>query len=331
MFEVLKLGSRVLKSNFSTLPEPYKVTFAVTYNCNSKCKTCNIWKKKPKGELTIEEIKKIFSKISPSWLNITGGEPFLRNDIYKIAKIAKEYGVSMLNLTTNGLVPRAFEESKKISKLKFFRFVVTVSMDGPEEIHDKIRGIKGNWKRAIKLYKNLKKIKASGFQTYLGYTISKYNLGMIEKTIKDSGFDIRDFHFNIFHSSFYYDINGKSDGRFLNDIKYVIKNKKSIGMLSYIERIYIKHVEKYLKTGKSPFPCKALTSSCFIDPQGNVYPCTHWEMKLGNLRESDYDLKKIWNSKKAKEARKMIKKNKCPGCWTPCEAYQTILGNLLRM
>jgi len=78
-------------------------------------------------------------------------------------------------------------------------------------------------------------------------------------------------------------------------------------------------------------PCKALSVSCFIDPYGTIYPCTIFNKKLGNLRQANYNLKKIWNSKKSAEVRKLIKENKCPGCWTPCEAYQTILGNLINL
>ena len=97
------------------------------------------------------------------------------------------------------------------------------------------------------------------------------------------------------------------------------------------EKKYLKLIKKYYKTGMSPLPCKALSSSCFIEPDGGVYPCTSYANKLGNLRDFNYDLRKIWNSEKSKKVRKLIKDNKCGGCWTPCEAYQTIFGNLLRI
>jgi len=50
---------------------------------------------------------------------------------------------------------------------------------------------------------------------------------------------------------------------------------------------------------------------------------------LGSLRQFDFDLEKIWNFEKTKKIQKEIWKNQCPQCWTPCEAYQSILGNLL--
>jgi len=336
MREFLKLGSRIFSSNFSNLSEPYKLTFAITYQCNSRCKTCGIWKKTPKGELSTKEMERIFEKINPCWVNLTGGEPFLRKDLYKIAGFAKNRGAYLLNLTTNGLLgKKIIKETKRIIELDFPKFMVVVSMDGPKEAHDKIRGVKGNWEKSLDVFRELKSMSGKNFDTFLGYTISSHNIGMIEKTINDSGFEIKDFHFNVFHnSSLYYNNQkqmGAAESKVLEDVNYILKEKKGFDPVSYIEKKYLKLIENYFKTGKSPMPCNALNSSCFIEPDGEVYPCTSYEIKLGNLRNFDYNLKTIWNSKKAIKTRIMINKNKCGGCWTPCEAYQTILGNILKI
>jgi len=145
---------------------------------------------------------------------------------------------------------------------------------------------------------------------------------------------MKDFHFNIFHtSSFYYNTHKQQilpeKDELLEDINYILKEKGSIGVLSLLERKYIKLIKEYLDTGKSPMKCKALVSSCFIASNGDVYPCITFNKKLGNIRESNYNLKKIWNSEISFSIRKMIEENRCDGCWTPCEAYQTILGNLM--
>ena len=80
--------------------------------------------------------------------------------------------------------------------------MVVVSLDGPKHVHDKIRGVRDNWEKAITLYKELKKISRSNpnFQTYFGYTLSNYNVGLIEETLeevkKEVDVSISDFHFN---------------------------------------------------------------------------------------------------------------------------------------
>lgn len=345
--EIFKLGLKVIYSNIKPLKEPYKITFAITYKCNSRCKTCEIWKKHPKNELRTKEIEKIFQKINPSWVNLTGGEPFLRTDIFDIAKIIKDNcDTYLLNMTTNALlVDTILSNVKKILKLGFPKFIVVVSLDGPKNIHDKLRGIKGNWDKAVQVYEKLWDItkKNKTFQTFFGYTISPYNIGYLEKTLEEvrdiiPSVKMKDFHINFYHESDIY-FNNKGDIKINRNytkalkekIKNFLKNRRGLNPISFLEVVYLKNIEKYLDSAISPLPCKALSSSCFIDPQGNVYPCTIFNKKLGNLRQANYDLKEIWNSEKSAQVRKLIKENKCPGCWTPCEAYQTILGNLLKI
>jgi radical SAM protein with 4Fe4S-binding SPASM domain len=110
-----------------------------------------------------------------------------------------------------------------------------------------------------------------------------------------------------------------------------LKPITKLASIRILDNLYLKESLKYLKTGRTPFPCKALTSSVFIDSLGNVYPCTIWGIRLGSLRENNYDLEKILASEKTRVLKLKIRKLKCPNCWTPCEAYQTIMGNTLRL
>ena len=93
----------------------YKVNFAVTGFCNSKCLTCDIWKTYPFAgdrdakELTLEEIERFFAKLpdSVSWLSLTGGEPFSRKDFTQIveAAIARIPDLHLIGIPNNGLLP----------------------------------------------------------------------------------------------------------------------------------------------------------------------------------------------------------------------------------
>jgi radical SAM protein with 4Fe4S-binding SPASM domain len=73
-----------------------------------------------------------------------------------------------------------------------------------------------------------------------------------------------------------------------------------------------------------------MRSSCFVDSWGNVFPCTIYDKKIGSLREVDYDLGRLWQSAEADALQQEIWDYDCPQCWTPCEAYQSIMGNFLR-
>ena len=95
-----------------------------------------------------------------------------------------------------------------------------------------------------------------------------------------------------------------------------------------LEDRYQALIPKYYETHKSPLPCTALSSSCFIDAYWNLFACSIWDEKVGNLRENDFDLASLWNSDRRKELRQEVVEERCSHCWTPCEAYPTILGNL---
>jgi len=302
--------------------------------------------KKPKNELSLDEISE-FSKKYPNfkWFNLTGGEPFLRRDIVDIVKVLKEnsYSPLLFNTTTNGFSPSyIYDKIKEILKFKIPKLITVVSLDGYKELHESIRGIPGSFDRALEtflLLKNLSK-EHRNFRTYFGYTLSHFNVGNFIKTflkvkevIKDITLD--DFHLNIYHTSahYYSNVNEmlKKEEEIKSELEKIISLKPVIrtNPINFIDNVYLKNALKYLRTNKTPFSCKALTSSLFIDSFGNVYPCTIWGLPLGNLRENDYDLNKILSSEKIRMLKMKIRCLKCPNCWTPCEAYQTIMGNLL--
>ena len=82
------LLKKIFLSNFLRLRFPYKLTFTLTYKCNLECKTCFIWKKKHQEELTLNEIDRFFKKSNSfSWIDLTGGEIFLREDLLDILEI----------------------------------------------------------------------------------------------------------------------------------------------------------------------------------------------------------------------------------------------------
>lgn len=334
---MLSLAFKVLKSNFLDV-KPYKLTFAVTYVCNSRCTTCNIWKFKPKHELTTDEIINFFKENKFLWINLTGGEPFLRKDLIKIIGSFAE-DVSLLNTTTNGLLCENIVTCvKKILDLNLNRLIVTVSLDGDKEVYKKIRGVDG-FDKAIKTFSQLRRLakEHKNFSTFLGYTISKQNVGLLKKTYeavkkKVPDLSLKEFHTNIYHESeIYYGNIGQKEypENVLNEIKWFLKFKSGINPIDFLENKYLKLLKSYITRHKSPLPCKALTSSIFIDPYGNVYPCTIFPEKLGNIKEKKLDI--MLKTEKTRKIKEKIKKLECPNCWTPCEAYQTILGNLRKV
>jgi len=328
-----------MESNTRQLSHPYKLNFAVTYRCNSRCKNCGIWRKPLQNELSLPEIEK-FAKENRffSWVNLTGGEPFLRNDLYDIClTFSKSADIYLLNITTNGFDPsRVARTTEKIASLGIPRTMVVVSLDGPKKTHESARGLPGSWDNALETFRALKELEKStkGFKTLLGYTILPENMGKFAETVRSvrrivPGTKTEDFHVNIFHvSPHYYSNSGERPKE--STIKDVINIKKiksgcPSSMMAVIENIYLDLASKFLLDERIPVPCKVLSSSVFLDPTGDVFPCTIYNRRIGNIREMR--LRDMLVSERS--ALHNIDK-KCPQCWTPCEAYSAILGNIPR-
>ncbi len=346
---LMSLANTAMKSNFTKLDRPYKLNFCITYLCQSRCLTCNIWQIKPKGELTIEEIRE-FAKNNAyfKWIELTGGEPFLRSDIVEIAKAFKENskGLYILTMPTNSLCNQDMVEKKlrEILSLNIPRVAITVSLDGYRELHDKIRGIPGNYDRAISMFKRLKELKKEYSNLYFvfGYTLSKFNKGEFKKTYEGVKADIPDIRYNDFHinlaqvSSNYYgnpndDIKANNP-EIVGELESVLKNREfEFGVIPMIETAFTRKLVEYAKTGYSPMKSRSLEASLFMDSYGNVYPSIMWDRKIGNVRDVSYDLSQLWNNGEAKNIRAEIAQGKEPNQWTSCEAYQILTGNVLSL
>ena len=340
-----ELMKRVTGTHLGRPRYPFKLTYAVTFWCIYKCKTCNIWQMKPKNELSTEEIEKFFKK-NPNflWVDLTGGEVWLRKDFVDICKIVIDNcpDLLLLHFPSNGyLTDKIVEGVQEIVKRRPERLILTISMDGDEEMNDYVRGIDGGWQKQSETFKQLHEI--DGVRVVLGMTLSKLNVDNFPKAFAAAKAECpwltyRDFHVNIVHSSDHYfgnidlELHKEVDPQELIDAvnEYRKLRGRPLDPVSLLEHEYLRRVERYIETGVTPTKCHALRSSCFIDSWGQVFPCTIYDRKIGSLRNHDYDLAPIWNSEKALKVQQEIWEFDCPQCWTPCEAYQSILGNMLR-
>jgi len=345
MRKKLNLAVNIIKSNLSSLAFPYKLTFAVTYLCNYRCKTCNIWKRRSSDELTTEEISLFFKQSNRfNWIDFTGGEVWLRKDFIDIVGAAIGYckNLALIHFPTNGYMTDLIVDGvNEIMRMKPPKFIVSVSTDGDEKANDEIRGIKGGWRRQIKTYKKLHEI--PGVDVVLGMTLSSLNPGEYEKAFQAARkecpwLEPKDFHINIAHKSSHYYGNDDSldtetnKDKIVEEVeKYLKKRRLSMTPTGFLEWIYLKNAGKYLDTNITPKECQALRASCFVDPQGNVYPCGMYARSIANIRDYYFDLKRIWVLSQTEDLRRQIRHKECPQCWTPCEAYQMILASLLRL
>jgi MoaA/NifB/PqqE/SkfB family radical SAM enzyme len=324
---------------------PYKVTFVATYHCNFRCEMCNIWQKKSVNEMTPDEIALFFERWSQfRWVHLTGGELFMRRDLDDVVAAIQRScrSLFLLNFPTTGwfgdktlkLVERTLERGVG-------RLMVTISLDGPKALHEEMRGLKGSWDRAIETYRRLRGIKRANFQPVIGMTLLTKNADCVEATIQAVREVIPDFkrtelHLNIGHESgHYFDNLGQAQTVDHSRVARAIarhreRNGTGIHPVHFLENRYQALVPNYYETGRSPLPCSALSTSCFIDAYWNLFPCSIWDEKIGNLRDVGFDFEALWNSPQRLALRRNVVEENCPHCWTPCEAYPTVLANLAR-
>ena len=337
------LGTAILGANVRSPRLPYKVTFVATYHCNFRCEMCNIWRKKSVNEMTPAEVEEFFSRWPQfRWVHLTGGELFMRRDLEDlVASIQKSCkNLFLLNFPTTGWFgDKTVALVENVLKRGVGRLMTTISIDGPKALHEEMRGLPGSWDRGIETYRRLRGIKRSNYQAVVGMTLMEKNAGAVDATIAAiqqviPEFKRTDLHLNIGHESNHYFNNvGSPAAAHLSKIMdAVADHRRQTGSVlhpvKFLEDRYQALIPKYYATGKSPLPCTALSSSCFIDAYWNLFPCSIWDEKIGNLRESQFDLRALWNSERRQEVRKMVVEENCSHCWTPCEAYPTILGNL---
>ncbi len=308
---------------------PINYTVSLLYSCNSRCATCNVWKKKARN-LSVDEYKKIFSSIgrAPYWLTFSGGEPFLRNDIDDVViSIYKISRPRIINLPTNGILTNAIVEKVAIiaKACPKAQIIVNVSIDGIEQQHDDIRGVPGNYKKAVATVQKLKALKLPNLSVGIHTVISIHNVDSFASIatglmrlepdsyiteIAEERVELDTMGTNITPGLVPY----KSAVDFLI---HTIKRSKFKGMnkITMAFRIeYYNLVKRIMRDKKQILPCYSGVASAQISPDGDVWSCCVKANSLGNLRENGYKFSKVWWSRKARQERRSIHKKEC---WCP--------------
>jgi len=337
------LAGRILGTRWGSA-RPFKVTLVLTDRCDCRCRGCLIWQREKRAEMTPAEIGS-FLAAAPSlrWVNLTGGEPFLRSDMVDVVRAvcAALPKLAVLDFPTTGQrTDVILRDVREMTRLGIPKLVVTVSVEGPPVLHDELRGRPGAFENMIATYTGLRAL--PGVDAYLGMTLSHANADAVDATFAAvrahvPDFDWRDLHMNVYTESGHYYANLQAGMRRPDALDGVIRRAVEAREGSWrptdlIEAAYLRLVPEYLATGRSPLPCKALRAGVFIDAQGDVHPCTVYGRKLGNVLETP--LYEILDGAEAADARDVIGRDACPGCWSPCEANPTIVatapGSLVR-
>lgn len=346
MNALLGLAKNILTNNFKDPRYPYRFTYILTYRCQFKCRMCNIWDKPIKEEISLAQIKKFFEKSNRFyWINLSGGEIFLRPDLPGIidALFKNCRQLFLLDFPTNGFQTGLIVDTVKkiLNTYRPPKLLVTVSLDGPRQVHERLRNVEGSWERAVGTFRQLRNLRSRRFEVFFGMTLQPENRLSFKETLREvdreiGGVRARDFHVNLIQHSQHYYGNTEKIGQMVRDVLReelerisALRDDFPLSPVGLLERRYQRLAGEYLEKGLCPLPCQALSASFFMDPTGNVYPCSVYDRPIGNIKDFDYDIRILWDTKYRKQIREEIRQGSCPQCWTPCEAYQSILASLL--
>jgi MoaA/NifB/PqqE/SkfB family radical SAM enzyme len=309
---------------------PYKLLIQLTNDCNSRCGACHIWKINKEdptlrsSELTLSDYKKIFQEFGNDlfWLALSGGEISLVKDFKAIIDLAIRNCPSLriITFTTNGLEPEVILDYAQHIKLYNVDLFVNISLDGTQEVHDKIRGVKGNYQSALKTYHALKQL---DIMVHYGCTIHNQNSDDLSENYKQMAKEVRAVSFSHTGGIFAKE-NNINNQKQLDAGKVIVDNYNPKNLAELMEYLYLNLGLYFLKNDrkKLPIPCEVLKTSIHIDPYANVSACMYTQ-KLGNLRTEG--LTNILNGEKSALVAKQIKNETCPKCWMNCYAPHSMM------
>ncbi len=316
------LGYKI--SRFAKRPvKPLFINFITTYMCNAKCVMCDIWKKYGIGaeskknisdELTVEDISSFLKKNRDFFPNLrsigfTGGEAFLRKDIVEILRaVRQELPWVDFGVQTNGLLPEMIKEKIK-DILKFYpNFKIAVSLDGLDDTHDQIRGVKGAYEKALTTIRYAKELGLSGITC--GMTLNVKNFDKIKEVAKQVESLGCEFSCFLTEVSDYFGNLDTANKLSKEQLSVIAKELEDFRYHYFMDNLRLQITGKR----KRNLPCYSGYTSYVIDPYGGIFPCILRQDSFGNIKDGDF--KDIVNSKAAWELRAHL--NKCT-CWCQCE------------
>ena len=285
-------------------------TVIVTYRCNAKCTMCNRYKvpSKPEEEITVETIRKLPEMY---FTNITGGEPFIREDLKDIVRELYKKSDRIV-ISTNGFFTDRIVDLCK----EFPQIGIRISIEGLEQTNNEIRGLEDGFNRG---YTTLKTLVDMGMKDVgFGMTVQDKNAPDLVPLYDISDELGMEFATASLHNSFYFvESNNIIDDRLMvaeNFEKLINKLLDSNSPKKWF-RAYFNHgLINYIFSQKRLLQCDMSFDTFFNDPFGDVMPCNGTKEKevMGNLNEQSWD--ELWNSDKAEAVRKKVR---CcdSNCW----------------
>jgi MoaA/NifB/PqqE/SkfB family radical SAM enzyme len=332
------------------VPRPSWCTYLVCYRCNARCGMCDSWRLKPGSEMSPTEVATVFGKIGPlDVVRVSGGEPFLREDLLAVAdEIVRASDPLVLHVTTNGSFPARVEHFA--TRVRARRLQVMVSLDGEPEEHDRNRGAEVTFDRALD---TIARLRSLGVAVSVNHTVISRRSLDDAQALKDrmAGLGV-DVHVVLAYAdSAMYGIKlrGKKATALLASRYPLHPNLEGADVIGFVDRelaaldgihdlptrvakrYYLRGLRQRLtataEVARGP-RCVALRSHIRLLPDGGVPVCQFNTERVGNLLTHSFA--EVWHGADAATSRAWV--DACAGCWAECEVLPSAIytGDLLR-
>ncbi|OLE55592.1 MAG: hypothetical protein AUG51_02645 [Acidobacteria bacterium 13_1_20CM_3_53_8] len=329
------------------------VILFVTSRCNAFCQTCFYHEELNRpGDLTFEQIEKVsrtMPQITDLWLS--GGEPTLRRDLMKVIDtFVENNGVNRVILPTNALiksrvydvVDHALGQHPKID------LYLNIALDGYGETHDRIRGVPGNWPKALDCIESLYPLKekyTDRFRLNVNTVVCAENYTELEKLADFlwKNFRLDGHYFNIIRGetlvgegikrvppeilSGMYEraarLTKRYGDRMFADDEAGARFVKTMLYVGAITTHYRTQHSNFTKPTAWPFPCTAGETTAVIDYNGDVRACELRE-KFATLSDYDYDFQELWSAQGRQTEMEAIDGGRACWCTHVCFIHDSM-------
>lgn len=314
--KVSKWGNIAL---FSQKTPPFLIFF-VTGRCNLRCKHCFYWKNAERGNTddldikAVERLSKEFDKLYN--LLISGGEPFLREDLAEICILFyKNSKVEKISIPTNGSVSSVIYDStsKILNDCPDLQLTIELSIDGPSEIHDNLRGAKGSFNATLETYELLCDLKYqfTNLRINVITTVTNENicyLHQLQDFIKSKMPHVDNDFFGFLRGDCRNNDIFLPELAYLNKLEGIMTGYNKNLLSSFLNKLFFDVKMATLARKKQIINCAAGDLMGVVDNNGDVRLCELLR-PVGNLREGRFI--EIWQSKAANRQRRSIRRKEC--------------------
>jgi len=348
---------------------PDSISFTITNVCNLRCQMCGQWSEtgyvnndseRMKREICLSDWKRVTDELAANNIYsvlLRGGEAFLYPDIIDLIEYVNSKGI-FISIDTNGTVMgNHVKDLVRIGKIH-----LTFSVDGPEEIHDMVRGVPGSFR---KMYQNilalneLEKENPGRISKSITFTVSPYsykglsqipdiarslNIPTItvvpyyyckKKTAEEyerliqKEFGCRSFSAR----GFQYEESGIDLSLFKEEYRKYLQNLKGLYNFPYMgstkDGFHLNDFVTWFQdttTWVGTQRCMNIERFIDIQPDGSVNFCTDFpDVSIGNIMEKT--IQEIWNGESADTFRRFRAENLLPICVRCGAKYMSEIPN----